>query len=174
MTDGEKVERVAEIFRVHGTTIRDIVKRHVYREIDVDDVCQEIFLSMVHSPPSRETSLLAYFDTVAKNHVRDSHRRANTRRRVMGLHANSTTNGAVSGSSEDHADRKEQIDKVKMLIQSALPPYIARVVVERYAHQRSVPEIASILKIKKTSVSRYCSIGLRRLRRLMTTDEDTA
>jgi RNA polymerase sigma factor (sigma-70 family) len=166
------VQRVTRIFNEHEAAIRAIAKHYARCEPEVDDICQDIFLSMVQCPPSDETSLLAYLNTVVRNHARDAARRSASRRRFTETYTGPTGNAAEPDSPDDQVDRGEQAEKAKMFIEYLLPPYMGRVILERYVHGRSVLEIASMLKIRTTSVSRYCSVGLQRLRHFMDGPDD--
>jgi RNA polymerase sigma factor (sigma-70 family) len=172
MSAEENVEVASRIFHDHGTTIRSMVKRYVHGEQDADDICQDIFLSIAASPPSHETAILAYLQTVVRNHVRDFHRRATSRQGFAKRYAQLPTTTAIGSSREGKFEQAEQVAKVMALLKDALPEHMAHVVIERYVHGKNVDEIAAKLGIEKRSISRYCCVGLRCLRSLL--DEEAS
>ena len=167
MSAKENVEVASRIFREYGATIRSMVKVYVPDEHDADDICQDIFLSIAASPPSHETALLAYLKTVVRNHVRDSYRRAASRQRFAQRYSALLETTNVCDEHRDRLERTEQAREAMELLKCALPPYMARVVIERCVYGGNVDQIASKLGIERRTVSRYCCVGLRRLRNLL-------
>ncbi len=167
MSAKEGVEIASRIFRDYGATIRRMVQRYVHSEQDVDDVYQNIFLSIVASPPTHETSLLAYFRVIVRNAVKDASRRAASRQGFAKRYGRFLETRAPGDGKESELEQTEQVSKTMTLLKYALPTYMARVLTERFVHGRGIDEIASQLGVDRRSVSRYCCVGLKRLRHLL-------
>jgi len=167
MNPKENVEIAYRIFRDYGATLRSMVERYGISGEDVDDIYQNIFLSIVRHPPSHGTSLGAYLKTVVRNHVRDYYRRMTSRHNIATKYAEFLK---IICTENVHKNEFVQVDlfrKTMKLLKDALPPYMTYVIIERYIRGKNVNEIASKLGIRKRSVSRYCCVGIKRLRHLL-------
>lgn len=99
--------------------------------------------------------------------MRDFYRRAKSRGSLAKKYTGLPKTTAAGGAHEAGYDQVELLDRAMDLLMSALPPYVARVVIERYVRAKSLDEIALELGIEKRSVSRYCCVGLKHLRHLL-------
>ncbi len=167
MSTRENVKIASEIFDEYGASIQNMLRCHGLSEQDAEDIYQNIFVALVRHPPSHDKSLSAYLKTVVRNHVRDFYRRALSRRGFVERYASLQKAVVASKESGDGFDRMEQEHQVMELLEDALPPYMAQVLIERYRHGENIDRIASKLGVEKRSVSRYCCTGLQRLRHLL-------
>ena len=72
----QQVDLATQIFDEHGAAIRAMIRRHVNKREDEEDIFQNLYLSLVCNPiPSPLTNTLAYLNTVIKNDVIDAARR---------------------------------------------------------------------------------------------------
>ena len=167
MNREERVRFAADIFNEHGPKIRLLIRRHVRDENTVDDIYQNIFLSLVRTPPSNLTFLLAYLSKVARNQTTDGIRRATSYGNCIERYARRRRNSVSDDAPETKAIRSERIRMLLALVESHLPAHMADVLVERYVHNRDTTETATKLGIKERTVSRYTCIGLKRIRQLV-------
>ena len=72
----QRVRLATMIFNEYDAAIRASIRRYVRNEHDADDIYQEIFLSLVRTPPRTLTSLLANLHKVVRNHTLDAARRS--------------------------------------------------------------------------------------------------
>lgn len=167
MTRKERIQLAGEIFHEHGSQIRHLIRRYVRDENDVDDIYQNVFLSLVRTPPSSLTFLLAYLSRVVKNHTIDAVRRTTSYGGCIERYANLRRRNAAGSDPETTLIQAEQMAILIALVESSIPPHMADVIMERYAHGRNMTEAATRLGIKERTVSRYCCVGLKRMRRLI-------
>ena len=167
MDQRERIKLVASIFNEHGPRIRLMIRRYVRDENDVDDMYQNIFLSLVRTPPSDLTFLLAYLGRVVRNHATDVARRTASYAGCVERYTQLQPNAPSGSSPEARLVQREYAEETSLLLTSILPPHMAAVLVERYMHNRNMAETAEQLGLKERTVSRYCCIALKRIRRLI-------
>lgn len=167
MTKRDRIRLAGAIFQEHGPHIRQFIRRYVRDENDVDDIYQNIFLSLVRMPPSNATYLLAYMSRVTRNHAIDAARRAASYGGCVERYAQLRHENAIASNPEAELIHAEHLGLLVDMIETSLPPHLAAVIVERYAYGRDMTEAATRLGIKERTVSRYCCVGLKRIRELI-------
>lgn len=157
------VERAAELFDEYGNFIRSIIRLHVRNEAEAEDLFQDLFISIVAKPiPKEVRNIKAFLYKLISDTVKDSFRRTNrykTRiRRYAGRHLHIAENHPASGL----IDMEETI-KMFDLIERHLPTKEALAVTLRFRDNCDTGEVADKMGVTTRSVSRYVSIGLKKI-----------
>ena len=70
----------------------------------------------------------------------------------------------MEDAPDDLVTQAEEVQRITRLVGKLLPAREATVVIERYVYGYSTSDIASHLRLKQRTVSRYACVGLRRIR----------
>jgi RNA polymerase sigma factor (sigma-70 family) len=167
MDQKERIRLAACILKEHGAQIRGLIRRHVRDENDVDDIYQNVFLALVRTPPSRLTFLAAFLSLVVRNQVTDAIRRTKSYGRCIERYSQLPAGRACESDPEAALIRAEQMQRLVLFLRSTLPPHMADVVVDRYAHNRGLAERAQQFGIKERTASHYCCVAIKRIKRLI-------
>lgn len=162
----QKVDLATQIFDEHGASIRAMIRRHVNKREDEEDIFQNLYLSLVCNPiPSPLTNTLAYLNTVIKNDVIDAARRRKSYQDMVSRYAVSQTQEEIDSSPENEVIREEEAQRIATFVRSSLPAHEARAVIERYGYGRTTADAAKHMQVKERTVSRYLCVGLKRIRK---------
>jgi RNA polymerase sigma factor (sigma-70 family) len=164
--DGHKrVDLATQIFAEHGSAIRTMIRLYVTSREEEDEVYQNLYLSLVcHTPPQPLVDVTAYLHTVIRNDVIDAMRRRKSQQEMVSRYAMGPMRGEVQEAPEERLTRTEEVQRIRGLVTKLLPAHEAMAVIERYVHGRSTTEIASHMRVKERTVSRYACLGLKRIR----------
>ena len=157
------VERATELFDEHGDFIRSIIRFHVGNEPEAEDLFQDLFLSMVARPiPEEVRNIKAFLYKLISDSIKDNFRRINrykTRiRRYAECHLHIVENHPATGLID-----VEETIKMFDLIERHLPTKEAMAVTLRFRDNFDTGEVAEKMGVKTRSVSRYVSIGLKKI-----------
>jgi len=168
---GNSVELASEVFAEYGSFIRAVIVSQVKNEAQVDDVFQDFFLSLVHKPvPNSVKNTKSYIYRAIINDIVDAMRR--TKKYQMRIHKYSEQlNYSINKAGPENAllIDKEGLDKMFVLIKGRLPNSQAQAIALRYRNHHSIKEVAEKMDVNKRSVSRYISVGLRKVRQFLIT-----
>lgn len=165
MRTQQKVDLATQIFDEHGAAIRAMIRRHVNKREDEEDIFQNLYLSLVCNPiPSPLTNTLAYLNTVIKNDVIDAARRRKSYQDMVSRYAVSQAQEEADSSPENEVIREEEAQRIAAFVRSSLPAHEARAVIERYGYGRTTADAAKHMHVKERTVSRYLCVGLKRIR----------
>ena len=166
MDSHEKVTLATRIFAEHGSAIRGMIRLHVTRPEEEDEVYQNLYLSLVCNPPPQPlTNVSAYLSTVIRNDIIDAVRRRRSQQELVSRYAMSQTWSEVEEAPDERVTRTEEVQRVTDLVAKLLPAHEATAVIERYVYGHSTTDIASHMRVKERTVSRYACVGLRRIRK---------
>lgn len=155
-----------KLFIEHGDFIRSVISFNVKNQALSEDIFQDLFLFFVSSPiPHDVQSVKGFLYRVVSDRVKDAlrkisryqgriHRYAERRRRI------------IEDSPENVVVEVEEMGKMFELIERRLPRKEALAVTLRYRHNCDTREVAKKMGIKPRSVSRYVSVGLRKVRQV--------
>ena len=157
------VDRAASIFDKYGDFIRLVIRYHVKSEAEAEDLFQDLFLSMVAKPIPREVqNLRGFLYKLISDTVKDAYRRKiryQTRIYKYGKRKPRTVENRPETSLID----MEEAGKMFDLIERHLPTKEALAVKLRFKNECDTEEAADIMGVKPRSVSRYVSIGLKKI-----------
>jgi len=164
----QKVERAAEIFDQYGDTIRALILFHVNDEAEVDDIFQDLFLSLVRKPiPSGIQDVKGYLYKAVINDVLDASRRTKGYQSRLLRYAEHLRYDRFEEGPETIALRTEAMDKIFQLIEQQLPRHQAEAVLHRYKDGRTMQDAANKMNVRQRTFSRYLCMGLKKLRQLL-------
>jgi len=165
MDSHKRVELATRIFAEHGPAIRTMIRQHVTRSDEEDEVYQNLYLSLVCNPPPEPLhNVPAYLNTVIRNDIIDAVRQRMSRQEMVSRYMMNRTRDEVEGAPDDRVTQAEEVRRITGLVGKLLPAHEARAVIERYIYGHSTTEVASRMQVKERTVARYTCIGLKRIR----------
>jgi RNA polymerase sigma factor (sigma-70 family) len=162
------VERATGIFDKYGDFIRSVIRFHIRNEPEAEDVFQDFFLFLVAKPiPVEVENVKGFLYKLVCDTVKDAYRRMN--RYQSRIHRYTRRNLRVAENRpETELISVEEAKKMFDLIERQLPPHEAKAVTLRYRENCNTGEAAEMLGVKQRSVSRYVSVGLKKVCNVVT------
>ena len=159
----ESIRRAADIFAQHGDFIRSVIAFNVQNRDLTEDLFQDFFLFLACQDIVEDIpNMQAYLYKLISIRTKESLRRINHyRARIKRYALRGAKNPA--GGAEQPLIETEEIKKIFGLIEKKLPPGEALAVTLRYKDSFNLKEAAQQMKIKPNSVSKYISIGLKKM-----------
>ncbi|MHC4060082.1 MAG: RNA polymerase sigma factor [Planctomycetota bacterium] len=161
------VDRAAEVFEENGDFIRAIIRFYIKHEAEAEDLFQDLFLFLIARPiPSDVRNLRGFLFKVINDTVKDVFR--GMERRQSRIHKYAQHNGHVTDNRPENVLMEaEEAKRMFELIERRLPPKEALAVTLRYRDNCDTDEVAKRMGVERRSVSRYVSVGLRRIRHVL-------
>ncbi|MHC4647787.1 MAG: RNA polymerase sigma factor [Planctomycetota bacterium] len=164
----DEVGRAAEILEQHGDKIRALILFSVNDEADVDDIFQDLFLSLVRKPvPSGIEDVKGYLYRAVINDVLDATRRVKGYQARLARYSECLIYDQFEEDPETVALRVEGMDRIFELIKEQLPRHQAEAVLCRYQDGSSNWDAAKKMNVRQRTFSRYLCMGLKKLRKLL-------
>lgn len=171
MDKQKRVDLATWIFAEHGSAIRAMIRQHVTCQEEEDEVYQNLYLSLVCSPPLEPpANIPAYLNTVIRNDVIDAVRQRRSHQQMVSKYAMWQTHDEVEDAPDDRVTQAEEVQRITGLVGKLLPAREARAVIERYVYGHSMTDIAQHMRVKERTVSRYACVGIRRIRDAVSKD----
>ena len=166
--NADNVSIAAGIFAEHSDFIYATLCYKARNKDQVDDLYQDFFLSLVSNPPSSSIrSVKSYIYKAITNDTIDSTRKMQRYQNMKKKYAD-YLNFSVNKKSLKNAPINEGLmDGILKLIRGKLTSSEIRAITLRYRDGCSVTEVAEKMNVKKESVSRYVSVGLKKIRRYL-------
>jgi RNA polymerase sigma factor (sigma-70 family) len=164
----KNVERAAEIFGQYGDDIQAMIRFQVGDESQIDDIFQNLFLSLVNRPiPSTITNIKGYLYRVVTHDVIDSSRRARSYQNQAAKLAEFRQYRVLEDTPDSTVVELEEARKLFDLVEEHLPVCEAQAVVLTYADSLDAGEAAKRMGVNRRTVSRYKCVGLKKIRRCL-------
>ena len=163
-TSGDAAQLASRIYHEHREFIRRIISVNTKNQNDADDIFQNLFLSLINKPPRNENNIRAYLYRIVINDCIDATRRANMQRSKMNEYAMVQRSVQSKVDPSELIIKSEEIEKIFTLIDRRLPSHLAYAIRLRYKDNRDNGKIAETMDINRSSVRRYISIGLKKIR----------
>lgn len=161
----KNVTRATRIFDEHGDFIYQIA---LYKSGDkdlADDLCQNFFLSLISNPiPTDIINIKSYLYRALTNDFLDEMRRIGKRKEFLQKYANNLDFSINKKCLDDAYIEKEQFSKMFEIIGGRITPSEFKAIELRYKNGYSVSEVAERMNVKKQTVSRYLSMGLKKIK----------
>jgi RNA polymerase sigma factor (sigma-70 family) len=142
-----------------------MIRQHVTRSDEEDEVYQNLYLSVVCNPPPEPLdNVPAYLNTAIRNDIIDAVRQRKSRQEMVSRYVMSRARDEMAAAPDDRATQVEEVRRITGLVGKLLPAHEARAVIERYVYGHSTTEVASRMQVKERTVARYTCTGLRRIR----------
>ena len=158
------IDQAMKVFEEHGDFIHTVLRFHVRNTAEVDDLFQDFFLSLVSKPiPKEVQNVRGFLYRVLSDKVKDRIRRIKRYHARIYRYAERCGH-AVEDGPENTVIEAEETEKMFELIWKRLPQTEAQAVALRYRNNYDTREVAEKMGVKPRSVSRYVSVGLKKLR----------
>jgi len=156
----------AEIYTEHGDFIRMVIFSQVKNKAQVDDIFQDFFLSLVYKPiPQDVKNIKGYLYRAIINDIIDATRRVEKYWNHVHKYSEYLEIPINKRTPENAFIDMEETNKMFGLIKGQLTSTQYQAMALRYGTHHSIKEVAEKMGVKSASVSRYISIGLRKIRR---------
>ncbi len=163
------VELASRIFTEYGDFIYAVVLAQVKNRDRADDIFQDFFLSLVSKPLSGEIQdMKSYLYRAIINDFNDAIRRVKKYQAKVSRYAEHLTYFTANGDPQKALIKIEETKKMFELIEGHLRQSEARAITLRYKNHHDTREIAKIMNVDNRSVSRYISVGLKKIRKFFT------
>ncbi len=161
-----KVDIAARIFEEHKDFICNVIYTHLYNKELAEDIFQDIFLSLVSRPiDSNISNFKSYLYRTIKNDIIDAARKAKSYENR--IHRFTENQKRITPKNNDPVSIIISTEKRRCLfkmVEENLSPSEARAIIHRHKEGLDLEETSEKMKIKKQSVSRYASVGIKKLR----------
>ena len=155
----------AEIVAEYGGFIHMVIFSQVKNKARVDDIFQDFFLSLVRKPiPQDVKNIKGYLYRAITNDIIDATRRVNKYSYHIHKYHEYPNHSINKRTPENAFIDVEETNKMFGLIKGRLTNSQYQAMALRYRTHHSIKEVAEKMGVKSTSVSRYISIGLKKIR----------
>ena len=160
------VSIAAAIFAEHSDFIYSVLRYKAREQDQVEDLYQDFFLSLVSNPPLVSVrNIRSYIYKAITNDIIDAARRTQRYQNLRNKYAD-YLNFSINKKSLKNASIDEgQMNRIFKLIEGRLTPSEIKAITLRYRDNCDINEVAQKMGVKKESVSRYISVGLKKIRR---------
>jgi len=169
----ENMQRASEVFAAYGGFIRAIIRLQVKDQAQAEDLYQDLFLALLQRPiPESVKNIKAYLYRAIANDAVNVVRRAQTDRTLRRKYGKRPNNSVNKYRPENALIEKEQMDIMFELIRGRLPKSQTNAITLRYWHHYDIKEVAKQMGVDVRSVSKYVSVGLRKIRHHLMAKQD--
>jgi RNA polymerase sigma factor (sigma-70 family) len=158
-----------EVFAEHSSFIRAVIGSQVKNEAQADDIFQNLFLSLIHKPvPEGVRDIKGYLYKAIINDIVDAARRVERYQALVHRYSEQLNFSISRSSPEDALTIREETDKVLELISRQLRKSEFQAITLRYGSCTDISEVAEKMGVNSGTVRRYISVGLAKVRKLLT------
>ncbi len=163
----ERVRQAADVFEVYGDEIRAMISLNVKEQSTVDDMFQNLFLSVVRSPiPPGTDRVVSYLYRIIANDLIDENRRLSNYAEFVRGYRECGCLSETQQTPESGAIEIEETHAMLQLLRKQLPAHEAEAVVHKYFHGRETTDAAERMQVDNKTFSQYAYRGKRKIRRL--------
>ena len=163
----KNAEQASQIFFKYGDFIRSVIHTKLNDPEKEENMFQDFFLSLVYKPmPTDVKNKKSYIYRAIINDITDSNRRSERYSTHIKFFEKKIEYTINKSTPENAYINEEQISKMLTLIKEQLPDSCSEAITLRYIENMSIQEVAKKMNVKSSSVSRYISTGVKKLRRL--------
>lgn len=158
------IDLAMKVFDEYGDFIRTIIRFQVKNEAEAEDLFQDFFLFLVSKPiPKEVQNIRGFLCRVVSDKAKDTFRRI--ARYQARIHRYAEHHKRImENCPENTVIEAEETQRMFELIRRRLPPNEARAVMLKYRNGCNTGKIAEQMGIKPRSVSRYVSVGIKKIR----------
>ena len=163
------VELASKVFAQHGDFIHAVICSKLKNKTQAEDIFQDFFLSLVYKPlPTSVRNIKSYLYRAISNDIVDAARRGEKYQAQIHKYSKQR-NYSINKTGLGNAitSEEEELDKMFALIKGRLRDSESQAIALRYKSNYSIKEVAEKMGVKRTSVSRYISTGLRKMREFL-------
>jgi len=153
------------IFTEYGDFIHMVIFSQVKNKARINDIFQDFFLSLVRKPiPQDVKNIKGYLYRAITNDIIDATRRVERYRNHVHKYSEYLEHPINKRTPENAFIDVEETNKMFGLIKGRLTNSQYQAMALRYRTDHSIKEVAEKMGVKSTSVSKYLSIGLKKIR----------
>ena len=163
------VNNATNVFAEYGDFIRKVIRYQAKNEIQAEDLFQNFYLSLIARPvPPGIQNIKSYLYRAITNDIIDATRRVEKYQNLVLKYAERTDRFTHKKTPEKSSIDLEEKSQIFELIEMRLPGSEAQAISLRYKNNDNIKEIAKKMDVGSGSVRRYISVGLGKIRRLLT------
>lgn len=163
-----RVNIAAKVFGQYGDFIYAVIRCKVRNEAQADDLFQDLFLSIVSRPPPSLQNIKGYLYRAITHDIVDAVRRIERYESNIRKYGDQLNYSINKNGFEDALLEREELDRLFALIRERLPESESEAITLRYRDSHSIKEVAKKMGVEKRTVSSYISVGLKKIRQLLT------
>ena len=162
------VEDAGQIIVEYEDFIRGVIRSQNATNISEDDLFQDFFLALIANPlPEDIRNMKSFLYKAIINHLATSFNRTRLYEKKIKKYKNFSNFKVNKIDSTSALIIEEETDKIFEIIKDNIPKQKYRAITLRYIEGYSINEVADKMGIKYTSVTRYISTGLRKVRQCL-------
>jgi RNA polymerase sigma factor (sigma-70 family) len=160
-----------KIFLEYGDFIYGVIRFNIRDKFEAEDVYHDIFLHLISKPmPKDIRNMKCFLYKVVSDRTKDAIRKIDRYNRRVQRYAQNSHHYDKTEPENSMIDR-EETEKMFSLMQKSLSPKEAKAITLRYINDEKISSVAQKMGIQKRSVSRYISVGLKKVRAVMKANE---
>ncbi|MHC4293229.1 MAG: RNA polymerase sigma factor [Planctomycetota bacterium] len=160
-----------KIFIEYGDFIYGVIRFNIKNEFEAEDVYHDIFLHLISKPmPEDIKNMKCFLYRIVSDKTKDAIRRIDRYNRRIQRYARNFNSFHETPPENSVIDR-EEAEKMFGLIQKNLSPKEVKAITLRYLKDDKISNVAEKMGIQKRSVSRYISVGLKKVRHVVKAKE---
>lgn len=164
--DRNNVDEAGKVFAEYGNYIHAVIRFRIKDEALVEDLCHDFFLSLVNNPiPSdvRDMKRFIYRRLVADT-IDEIRKITRYRAKLQGFSDHIKTSASSRKSVKNES---RQLEDVFQAINNHLSKTEIKAMNHRFRDNCNVQETADRMGVKSRSVSRYVSVGIKKLKDIL-------
>ena len=163
-----------KVFEEHGDFIRMIARFHVKNEAEAEDLFQDFFLFLVSKPiPEEVQNVRGFLYRVVSDKAKDASRRIERYQGRIRRYAE-RRGRTIENRPDIIVIEAEETKRMFGLIEKHLPQKEALAVTLRYRNNCDTAKVAKKMGVQPRSVSRYVSVGLKKVRQVFGVNRDNS
>ena len=169
----ETVKSTARLFAEHHDFILMVIRDKCGCALDVEDVYQDVFLTLVRRPvPETVENVKGYLQRTIAIQANEAVRQRRRYHSVLERYAQNRGQRSAGQAPEAPVAVREEAQRALDLIEKGLlTKGESRAIELRYMHNWRPGDVAREMGVHVRSVSRYVSVGLKRMRLLLRAQE---
>lgn len=165
---GKNVEWASRLFEEHEGFIRSVIHFAVQNPSEADDFFQELYLYFVLKPPSEEIrNPQGFLYRVILDRAKDWHRRQTRRQQKQHQLADQVRRRQTDRTAEADFFKQEEAQILFDQIEQYLQTNEAKAILYRFKYEYTLDETARKMGLQPKTISRYVSVGLKKIREIL-------
>ena len=165
---GKNFEWANHLFKEHEGFIRSVIQFAIRNPSETEDFFQELYLYFIRKPPSDEIrNLQGFLYRVIIDRAKDWHRRQSRRQQKRHQLVHLVRQEQTDQRAETDFLRREEARELFTQIERHLQKNEAKAIVYRFKHEYTLDETAREMGLQPKTISRYVSVGLKKIRELL-------
>lgn len=162
------VDTAAKLFEEHGDFIRAVIRCQVKNEMQVDDLFQDFFLSLVVNPlPAGIRNIKSFlYRAITNDIINDVQKVQNYQNKIL-KYAKRSNHSINKKTPENAVIEAEETNRMFELIEMRLRRSEAQAITFRYSNNYDIKEVAMKMNVSSGSVRKYIYVGLSKIRQLL-------